>query len=459
METLEAVEKDPAASASTGTAEAPAVAARPTRSNSAQIALEPTALSNRLETMLLGNHPVPAPSNEVSVASEVSNGIILAAKAAVDALFSSPQRNALMALGLRDLKKAALAYLVWDLRGVLAGARHGQAVAYGKRIQTHAAGVEKEQGLRKRRRVDGAEEALLAAVPAVLQDVPTPEADNGPDPEPTPPAALAAEATGEAARAADGSARAAAARAAAARGAAARAGPATEVVTRAAKATGEAARATDGSARAAAATEVVARAAEATGEAALATTSVAAAPLPPCRHRRPPSPGEYEELPLAAAARRGIGSPSPLGPKERRWLEARAARLDAEIDRRREAEARAADAADKFFALGAAAEAKVTAAEAERADAADAAAEALARRLLEMEALVRRQSESLRAAAAVPDPDELGIANREIDSLRKQLHSMTGELVHVEAELAAARRELAAARRAWPHVGGGRLRA
>ena len=47
----------------------------------------------------------------------------------------------------------------------------------------------------------------------------------------------------------------------------------------------------------------------------------------------------------------------------------------------------------------------------------------------------------------------------EIDSLRKQLHSMTGELVHVETELAVARRELAAARRAWPHVGGGRLRA
>mmetsp|Transcript_10815 Transcript_10815/g.35584 ORF Transcript_10815/g.35584 Transcript_10815/m.35584 type:complete len:190 (+) Transcript_10815:226-795(+) len=169
METLEAVEKDPAASASTGTAEAPAVAARPTRSNSAQIALEPTALSNRLETMLLGNHPVPAPSNEVSVASEVSNGIILAAKAAVDALFSSPQRNALMALGLRDLKKARLAYLVWDLRGVLAGARHGQAVAYGKRIQTHAAGVERELLKCKRRKADGAEEALLA-VPDALQD-------------------------------------------------------------------------------------------------------------------------------------------------------------------------------------------------------------------------------------------------------------------------------------------------
>ena len=186
METLEAVEKDPAASASTGTAEAPAVAARPTRSNSAQIALEPTALSNRLETMLLGNHPVPAPSNEVSVASEVSNGIILAAKAAVDALFSSPQRNALMALGLRDLKKAALAYLVWDLRGVLAGARHGQAVAYGKRLQTHATVVEKEAGLCRRRKGDGAEAALLAAVQDALQDVPTPEADSEPDPELTP---------------------------------------------------------------------------------------------------------------------------------------------------------------------------------------------------------------------------------------------------------------------------------
>ncbi|EOD36171.1 hypothetical protein EMIHUDRAFT_226764 [Emiliania huxleyi CCMP1516] len=129
MDALGSVEKDPGASASTRTAEAPAVAARQTRANSAQLALEPIALSNRLETMLLGNHPVPAPSNEVSVASEVSNSIILVAKAAVDALFSSPQRAALMALGLRDLKPAALAYLVWDLRGVLAGARHDQAVA------------------------------------------------------------------------------------------------------------------------------------------------------------------------------------------------------------------------------------------------------------------------------------------------------------------------------------------
>mmetsp|Transcript_46243 Transcript_46243/g.149035 ORF Transcript_46243/g.149035 Transcript_46243/m.149035 type:complete len:95 (+) Transcript_46243:516-800(+) len=74
-----------------------------------------------------------------------------------------------MALGLRDLKKAALAYLVWDLRGVLAGARHGQAVAYGKRLQTHAAGVERELLKCKRRKADGAEEALLA-VPDALQD-------------------------------------------------------------------------------------------------------------------------------------------------------------------------------------------------------------------------------------------------------------------------------------------------
>mmetsp|Transcript_23100 Transcript_23100/g.68161 ORF Transcript_23100/g.68161 Transcript_23100/m.68161 type:complete len:191 (-) Transcript_23100:389-961(-) len=170
MEALGSVEKDPGASASTRTAEAPAVAARQTRANSAQIALEPTALSTRLETMLLGNHPVPAPSNEVSVASEVSNGIIIVAKAAVDALlFSSPQRAALMALGLRDLKPAALAYLVWDLRGVLAAARHDQAVAYGKRLQTHAAGVERELLKCKRRKADGAEEALLA-VPDALQD-------------------------------------------------------------------------------------------------------------------------------------------------------------------------------------------------------------------------------------------------------------------------------------------------
>ena len=83
MEALGSVEKDPGASASTRTAEAPAVAARQTRANSAQLALEPIALSNRLETMLLGNHRVPAPSNvEVSVACEVSNGAILVAKAA-----------------------------------------------------------------------------------------------------------------------------------------------------------------------------------------------------------------------------------------------------------------------------------------------------------------------------------------------------------------------------------------
>ena len=75
MEALGSVEKDSGASASTRTAEA-----RQTRANSA-----PTALSDRLETMLLRSHPVPTPSNEVSVASEVSNGIILAAKAAVDA--------------------------------------------------------------------------------------------------------------------------------------------------------------------------------------------------------------------------------------------------------------------------------------------------------------------------------------------------------------------------------------
>jgi len=193
MEALGSVEKDSGASASTRTAEAPAVAARQTRANSAQLALEPIALSNRLETMLLGNHPVPAPSNEVSVASEVSNGIILVAKAAVDALFSSPQRAALMALGLRDLKPAALAYLVWDLRGVLAGARHDQAVAYGKRLQTHAAGVERELLKCKRRKADGAEEALLAVVPDALQDVPMPEAtetDSEPDPEPTPSAEI-----------------------------------------------------------------------------------------------------------------------------------------------------------------------------------------------------------------------------------------------------------------------------
>ena len=56
--------------------------------------LEPTALSNRLETMLLGNHPVPAPSNEVSVVGEVTNGIIIAAKAAVNTLFLSQRRAA-----------------------------------------------------------------------------------------------------------------------------------------------------------------------------------------------------------------------------------------------------------------------------------------------------------------------------------------------------------------------------
>ena len=196
MEALEAVEQDPAASASTSTNEAPAIPARPTRSNLAQITLEPTALAKRVETMLLGNHPVPTPSNEVNIVGEVSNGIIIAAKAAVHTLFLSTQRNALMALGLRDLKKAALAYLVWDLRGVLASARHEQAVAYGKRLETHAAGVERELLKCKRRKADGADVALLAVVPAVLQDVPT-EADSEPDPEePTPPAKIEDEDSG-----------------------------------------------------------------------------------------------------------------------------------------------------------------------------------------------------------------------------------------------------------------------
>ena len=66
--------------------------------------------------------------------------------------------------------------------------RHDQAVAYGKRLQTHAAGVERELLKCKRRKADGAEEALLA-VPDALQDVPTPEAtetDSEPDPAPTP---------------------------------------------------------------------------------------------------------------------------------------------------------------------------------------------------------------------------------------------------------------------------------
>ena len=54
--------------------------------------------------------------------------------------------------------------------------------------ETHAAGVERELLKCKRRKADGADVALLAVVPAVLQDVPT-EADSEPDPEePTPPA-------------------------------------------------------------------------------------------------------------------------------------------------------------------------------------------------------------------------------------------------------------------------------
>ena len=122
MANLEPVEKTAVVSDSTGADAAPAIRARPTRSSSAQLALEPTALLNRLETMLLGNQPVPAPSNEVSIVGEVTNGIIIAAKAAVNTLFSSQRRGALMALQIKNLKKAALAYLVWDLRGELAGA-------------------------------------------------------------------------------------------------------------------------------------------------------------------------------------------------------------------------------------------------------------------------------------------------------------------------------------------------
>jgi len=76
----------------------------------------------------------------------------------------------------------------------LAGARHDQAVAYGRRLQTHAAGVERELLTCKRRKAaDGAEEALLAVVPDALQDVPMPEAtetDSEPDPEPTPSAEI-----------------------------------------------------------------------------------------------------------------------------------------------------------------------------------------------------------------------------------------------------------------------------
>ena len=87
MANLEPVEKTAVVSDSTGADAAPAIRARPTRSSSAQLALEPTALLNRLETMLLGNHPVPTPSNEVSVVGEVTNGIIIAAKAAVTRSF------------------------------------------------------------------------------------------------------------------------------------------------------------------------------------------------------------------------------------------------------------------------------------------------------------------------------------------------------------------------------------
>ena len=146
MANLEPVEKTAVVSDSFGADAAPAIRARPTRSSSAQLALEPTALLNRLETMLLGNQPVPAPSNEVSIVGEVTNGIIIAAKAAVNTLFSSQRRGALMALQIKNLKKAALAYLVWDLRGELAGARLEQAVVYGKRLETHASGVDKELG-------------------------------------------------------------------------------------------------------------------------------------------------------------------------------------------------------------------------------------------------------------------------------------------------------------------------
>mmetsp|Transcript_11915 Transcript_11915/g.36037 ORF Transcript_11915/g.36037 Transcript_11915/m.36037 type:complete len:294 (+) Transcript_11915:151-1032(+) len=87
MANLEPVEKTAVVSDSTGADAVPAIRARPTRSSSAQLALEPTALLNRLETMLLGNQPVPAPSNEVSIVGEVTNGIIIAAKAAVNTLF------------------------------------------------------------------------------------------------------------------------------------------------------------------------------------------------------------------------------------------------------------------------------------------------------------------------------------------------------------------------------------
>ena len=87
MANLEPVEKTAVVSDSTGADAAPAIRARPTRSSSAQLALEPTALLNRPKTMLLGNHPVPIPSNEVSVVGEVTNGIIIAAKAAVTRSF------------------------------------------------------------------------------------------------------------------------------------------------------------------------------------------------------------------------------------------------------------------------------------------------------------------------------------------------------------------------------------
>ena len=65
-----------------------------------------------------------------------------------------------MALQIKNLKEAALAYLVWDLRGELAGARLEQAVVYGKRLETHASGVDKELGKCKRRQAGA--EALLA---------------------------------------------------------------------------------------------------------------------------------------------------------------------------------------------------------------------------------------------------------------------------------------------------------
>ena len=93
MANLEPVEKTAVVSDSFGADAAPAIRARPTRSSSAQLALEPTALLNRLETMLLGNHPVPTPSNEVSIVGEVTNGIIIAAKAAVNTLFLSQRRG------------------------------------------------------------------------------------------------------------------------------------------------------------------------------------------------------------------------------------------------------------------------------------------------------------------------------------------------------------------------------